>query len=91
VQSFEDAPLQVLHDGEHTEHCCPLLKLPSGQGCVDPGMVDGRGLHFDLSFASEVKPFLQVVHVADISVHEEQPNWQTGIRVVSTATSYIIN
>lgn len=78
VQSFEDEPLQVPHDGEHTAHCCPLLKLPSGHGCVVPavvpGIVDGRGLHFDLSFASAVKPFLQVVHVADISVHEEQPS-----------------
>ena len=55
AQLFELGPVHVLHDGEHTLHCAPLLKLPSGQA-VPPGVTDCTGLHLVESLGFCVYP-----------------------------------
>lgn len=68
MQSFDEGPLQVLHDGEQAEHCWPLLNDPSGQ-VVPADVTDGNGMHFVLSFAFWVKFCLQEVQVDVPSAH----------------------
>ena len=55
AQLFELDPVHVLHDGEHTLHSAPLLKLPSGQA-VPADVTACTGLHLVESLGSCVYP-----------------------------------
>ena len=79
VQSFDVGPVQVRQEGEHGLHAPFSVKLPSGQGTPVTHAVPTRQggstvrvgtlVHFVLSFASCVKPDLQVTQSPVPSAH----------------------
>lgn len=78
MQSLELGPEQVLHRGEQGWQDVPSLKLPSGQ-TVPVEVVAWAAKHCVRSFASCVKPVLQVIQSPLPSAHWVQPKPQTGI------------
>jgi hypothetical protein len=73
MQSFDVPPVHVWHKGEQGWQTPLLLKLPSGQ-TVPSEAVCGVASHLVRSFASWVKPVLQVMQLPLESAHCAQPS-----------------
>ena len=88
TQSFDDGPVHVWQEEEHSVHTPFEEKLLSGQG-TPPVAVCGSASHFVLSVGSRVKPVLHVVHCAVESAHSEQPSSHTKFMFVRKINSKI--
>ena len=77
IQSFDVAPVQVLHRLEHCSQLPPLGKDPSTH--ADPLLVvAGTGSHLARVLGSAVNPLAQVRQSPVPSIHCEQPKEHTS-------------